>query len=381
LGQKRIRWNVELVKKELALLGFFMIENKYVNSNIKIALYDKYGYFYFSTLNKILRGNILKFHKSNPYTMQNIDLWCNINNKLFKPLSNNKYINRKVKLKFICLKDDCGEEFESTLNDILDNCGCPFCAGKKVGLSNCLATKRPDLAAEWHPILNGDLTPYDVTCGSGKDIWWQCKNNFEHVWQSKIYNRNKGDGCPYCSGKYPSTDYNLLVINPDLCENWNYEKNDKRPEEYCPNSGDSVWWKCKDCGYEWKAIIDNMNKNRTCSRCSETKGEKAIDKVLINNHVNYIYHHTFPDCKFINVLEYDFYLPNYNIAIEYQGRQHYEPVDFAGKGQKWAEEQFILNQKRDEIKRDYCNKNNIKLLEIPYWHFDNISSILSKTLQ
>ena len=66
--------------------------------------------------------------------------------------------------------------------------------------------------------------------------------------------------------------------------------------------------------------------------------------------------------------------------IEYQGKQHYEPIDFAGKGEKWANKLFRSNQKRDKIKRGYCIKNNIPLIEIPYWEFENTENILLNKL-
>jgi len=66
----------------------------------------------------------------------------------------------------------------------------------------------------------------------------------------------------------PTEDNNLLVINPELSKEWNYEKNDKRPEEYCPNSNQEVWWQCNK-GHEWDAIIYNRNsKESGCPYCS-----------------------------------------------------------------------------------------------------------------
>lgn len=83
-----------------------------------------------------------------------------------------------------------------------DNSGCPFCSGKKVlpGF-NDLATKYPTIAEEWHPTLNGTLTPQMVTAGSKKKIWWQCAEG--HVWKTVIYSRTgqKKTGCPVCAGK------------------------------------------------------------------------------------------------------------------------------------------------------------------------------------
>ena len=64
---------------------------------------------------------------------------------------------------------------------------------------NDLATKNPDLAAEWNTTRNGLLLPTQVTQKSGKVVWWLCKHG--HEWQAKVSNRANGSGCPYCSKK------------------------------------------------------------------------------------------------------------------------------------------------------------------------------------
>ena len=65
---------------------------------------------------------------------------------------------------------------------------------------NILAIKNPQLASEWHPTKNENLTPNDVGIGSKKKVWWLGK--CDHEWAATISSRNKGNGCPYCSGKY-----------------------------------------------------------------------------------------------------------------------------------------------------------------------------------
>ena len=80
--------------------------------------------------------------------------------------------------------------------------GCPYCAGRKVLQGfNDLATVEPKVAAQWHPTLNGTLTPAQVTCGS-KKVWWQCQEG--HVWKATIYSRAGAQkcGCPVCSGRF-----------------------------------------------------------------------------------------------------------------------------------------------------------------------------------
>lgn len=279
----------------------------------------------------------------------------------------------KVNLLFKCLKSDCNEIFKTPLDYILKNkYNCPYCSGHKVGLSNCLATKNPQLTSEWHPTKNGDLTPYDVTVGSNKRVWWICGKNPKHEWKTNVSNR-KYNNCPYCCSSKPkaSEDYNLLVYNPELASEWNYEKNEKKPEDYCPNSSNYVWWVCEK-GHEWRATINNRNK-AGCPICNESKGEKLIEYFLTNNNICFKQQYRFNNCRNILPLPFDFYLTNYNLCIEYHGKQHYKPIEYFG-----GVATFKKQQKRDKIKENYCIDNKILLLIIPYWDFDKIEQILDE---
>lgn len=93
--------------------------------------------------------------------------------------------------------------------------------------------------------------------------------------------------------------------------------------------------------------------------------------------------YTFKDCHDVNLLKFDFAIENSGIIeylIEFDGQQHFKPVDFAGKGMQWAIEQFKNTQRRDKIKNQYCIDNNILLIRIPYWEFKNIEEKLSSVL-
>ena len=126
---------------------------------------------------------------------------------------------------------------------------------------------------------------------------------------------------------------------------------------------------------------NNLKSGRGCALCSSSKGENEISEFLKEHHINYCPQWVFDDCKSILPLKFDFYLNDYNILVEYQGEQHYRPVDFAGKGDDWAQSEFIKALERDQIKRNYCKLNNIYLIEIPYWEFGNIEEILKCKLK
>jgi len=367
------------------------------NGRKYVTFYDNFGYYYISDIQLLKTNMNTKFvYANNPYSVQNIKLWCKLNNKPFELISN-KFEGTDKKLKWKCLKEGCLEEFNMSWSCIINQeYNCPFCAGVKVGLSNCLATKNPNIAKEWHPTKNGDLTPYDVTCGSHKEVWWQCSVDSKHEWNISVKHRNI-NGCPYCSGFYPSENYNLLLNNPKLCEEWDYEKNIKSPKEYTPGSNQYAWWICKECGNEWEATIGNRNGicKSGCPECNKSKGEKKCKEVFIgkgfieitqydydklldkNDNTYYIPQKTFDGLVGINngLLSYDFYLPQYNLLIEYQGEFH------DGTAHQQSKEELIIQVEHDRRKRECALKNNIKLLEIWYWEKDNIEEILRSELK
>lgn len=95
-----------------------------------------------------------------------------------------------------------GHEWEAEIYSRVRGNKCPFCGGKRVLKGfNDLQTVVPEIAMEWHPTLNGDLTPEQVTAGSCKSAWWQCA--YGHVWKTRISFRAgpKQTGCPVCAGK------------------------------------------------------------------------------------------------------------------------------------------------------------------------------------
>ena len=122
-----------------------------------------------------------------------------------------------------------------------------------------------------------------------------------------------------------------------------------------------------------------FQKGTRCPYCKTSKGEEKISEVLFKYKIINEREKVFKGCVYKGNLRFDFYLPNQNICIEYDGKQHFEPQDFSGHGN--SESEFKETQLRDSIKTQYCKDNNIKLIRIPYWDFDNIETILRKELK
>ena len=137
-----------------------------------------------------------------------------------------------------------------------------------------------------------------------------------------------------------------------------------------------------ECGKEYEVSFYCFKNNyqRQCPTCSgKSLGEIRIRTYLENQNIEYKPQHRIDDCRYINTLPFDFAIVenNSNILylIEYQGIQHYEPIEYWG-----GEDNLLYVQNNDRIKKEYCITNNIELIAISYWDFDNIESILDKQL-
>ncbi len=148
--------------------------------------------------------------------------------------------------------------------------GCPICSGKKVVESNNLSALYPELAKEWHPTKNKELTPIDVVPGSNKKVWWQCSKGDDHVWQTSVAKRTKGDGCPICSNRIIVKSNCLETLNPQLASEWHPAKNGAiSPRNVSPGSNKKAWWKCnKASDHEWEAVIVSRDNGMGCPMCS-----------------------------------------------------------------------------------------------------------------
>jgi translation initiation factor IF-1 len=167
------------------------------------------------------------------------------------------------KVWWLCKK---GHEWKAIVASRSKGSGCPQCSAKAARRYDYLEAFNPNLALEWHPTKNGDLTPGDVTPMSNLKVWWQCQKG--HEWDARIANRSKGNGCPFCSGRLATKQYCLESLYPTLALEWHPGRNGVlTPEVVTPNSSKKVWWRCKK-GHEWEARIANRSKGNGCPFCS-----------------------------------------------------------------------------------------------------------------
>ncbi len=149
--------------------------------------------------------------------------------------------------------------------------GCPACAGQQVSVTNSLASQYPDLAAQWHPTKNGDLTPDQVVAGSHKKYWWKCPEGQDHEWLTTGGSRVAGNGCPACAGYQLSVTNSLATQYPELAVQWHPTKNgDLTPDQVVAGSHKKYWWKCPEGpDHEWQAIGKDRVRGRGCPFCGQ----------------------------------------------------------------------------------------------------------------
>jgi len=152
---------------------------------------------------------------------------------------------------------------DSPYRRVVGKSDCHYCSGRKVGTDNNLLVLCPSLSFEWDMDKN-DFGPDEITPSSNRKVWWLCGNG--HSWMASPNNRTKGKGCPYCSGRKPRGEYNLVTEFPLIAAEWS-KANGKEASEFLPKSNKMAWWVCHSCGHEWDAIIANRTRGSRCPVC------------------------------------------------------------------------------------------------------------------
>jgi hypothetical protein len=270
------------------------------------------------------------------------------------------YINSNSNVKIICLKHGIFNQLP--LNHINLSQGCPICVGRGKGtterfINNCKK-------------VHGDNYDYSIVkfVNSKTKIKIICPKH--GIFEQFTNNHLCGNGCPICNGNKQKTSQNFIFESNKKHGNKydyslvNYINNYTKIKIICPKHGI----------FEQKP--NHHIAGNGCSICKiKSKGEVLIKDWLNENKIEYEYQKSFPDCKNISLLKYDFYLPNQNTLIEYDGEQHFIPIDYWGGKSKF--EHLQIN---DKIKTEYALKNNLNLLRIKYTERKNLSKILKNNI-
>lgn len=317
----------------------------------------------------------------------------------------------------------CGQEFEIRIDHLLNRKTCPKCNGRKYDIEG-FQNKSNEIHNYEYEIIEFSGTNFDT-----KIKHLVCGN----ILIQRGCNHLRGDACPYCYGNKKYTKEEILKISKEkwnneytiLSENIEYSKKAIIIHNKCGNTFEQriyhhlIKGGCKFCAGNNKHTIqsvqeksDKIHNNeytilskpngsksninilhklcgstfiqksgdhlsgRGCNCTHISKGERYIYDFLTNLNINVIKEKKFENCKYKHKLRFDFYLPDFNTCIEFDGIQHFEPINYFG-GKPAFEKQKI----KDSIKNEYCIENDIQLIRFRYDNsFDKISDELKKIL-
>ena len=263
-------------------------------------------------------------------------------------------------------KCEKGHEWETVILTRTRGSGCPACARQKRTLNkNSLSFLHPELAEEFHPTKNGNLTTTEVTVHDNAKLWWFAECG--HEWEATIYDRIHDSTCPECAKIASLPKNNLLVVNPELAEEWHPTLNgDLKPEHFTYGTVKQVWWQGA-CGHEWQAGILYRIRGSKCPICRQERLEESrkrkapISKLkkkrsngvsFPEKAIHFYLKELIPDLqenlrpRWLKGKELDIYSESLKLAIEYDGQFWHQDVN------------------RDIYKSELCKEHGIDLLRI-----------------
>jgi len=272
-----------------------------------------------------------------------------------------EYVKNSEKVKIIC---SVHGEFEVRPNDHLNKkVGCNKC--NNGGIGKLLNTKK-NIIGKFNKVHKNKYD-YSLMNYLGTDIKISIICPIHGIFQQRPHHHLTGIGCQECGNVKPLTNDSFIEKASKIHDNFydyslvDYKNTHTKVKIICPNHG----------------VFEQRPNHHLigigCPICKKSKGENEIRGYLITNNINFNTQKRFKDCKDIKSLPFDFYLPDYNMCIEYDGAQHFKSVPFWG-GNKGLE----LIKRRDDIKTKYCQENGILLLRIKY--NQNILNKLENTL-
>jgi very-short-patch-repair endonuclease/predicted Zn-ribbon and HTH transcriptional regulator len=274
-----------------------------------------------------------------------------------------KYINNGTKIKI--RHNKCNNIWEVTPTNILNNRStCPYCCKNPRYTTEMFKNKIKELTNNEYELQSEYInTKTNITL-----IHKKCGNKFELKPNDFISN---GQRCPICT-KEKQYSAKRKTNDTFLKEVFNLVGDEYTFLEKYVNNSTKIKVKHNKCNNEYSVTPIKFLSGRRCPYCKKSFGELKIKSLLEDMNINFIQEYRFDDCKYERTLPFDFYLPDKNICIEYDGEFHYSV--------QYYKDDLIKQQKRDNIKNEYCKNHNIKLIRISYKDKNNIESILKTYL-
>lgn len=296
---------------------------------------------------------------------------ANLKHNFIYNYSKASYVNSKTKIKIIC---PIHGEFEQIPNNHLSGSACPKCSMKNKPQTHLMQVqdfiKNANIVHEDKYLYSeieyiNSQTKIKIICPT-HGIFKQTPNH--HL---------QGHGCNKCAvearsiAKTISNNQFLSKIKKVHNNRYDYSLTNYT------NCRNEIAIICSSHGlFKQKPYLHLQGHG--CPICNGSKGEAAIESYLKSKNINFVPEYRFDDCKNKNPLPFDFYLPEQNLCIEYDGIQHFKPATFGGINMELAIKNLELQKLKDNIKTEYCKDNNIKLIRIPYIKYPNIEKILNK---
>jgi very-short-patch-repair endonuclease len=271
-----------------------------------------------------------------------------------------EYKDAQSKVTIICPN---GHTFEQKACDHLNGRGCKFCHYDKTSSINKITLDEVKFRLYQK---YGEKFQYDFTNFRTLESKIKCTCLIHGEFEIRVSGLLKNKNCWKCKGTQPQKgDLNWFLEKSKQIHNGYYDYS----KSIYTTGKNKLIIICPIHGEFLQSASAHMS-GQGCPSCKMSKGEKLIRSWLLRNKINFKPQHNFDDFK---RRYYDFYLPDYNICIEYDGELHYMSPKRLGGEEKLKQRQLI-----DKIKTEYCKRNNIKLIRIPYFEINNINTILER---
>lgn len=215
----------------------------------------------------------------------------------------------------------------------------------------------------------------DKICQKGRGVSWKCICDCGNIIHVSTQNLNEGKtkscGCLNKERIIQMGNDNLQDLTGQKFGHWLVLQRGE-------NLNGQTRWLCEcDCQNKTKRLIiaSNLKRNlsTSCGCQIASQGIKKIQELLKNENIVFETEKIFSDCKITNYpLRFDIYLPQHNYIIEYDGEHHFKPINYNNISKEKAIQNFKDTQIRDNYKNQWCKKNNIPIIRIPYTHLNKI---------
>lgn len=358
---KKDKYKYEFVKSHIESHGYQLISVNYINKDSKLALICPKKHEFEISFGHFMRGTRCAYCSGNKVNYEIVRE--RVESQNYKLISED-YLRAAKKLIMECPK---GHRCNISWSNFRNGNRCQFCYESRRRMST------EEFIFKSKELYGEKLDYSEVNYQScNKYITLICKTHGRY--KQMPQNHFKSMGCKQCYSQ------SLCKSNEKFIEEAKSKHNSKYDYSFCKyiKNNIKVTVICPTHGAYYQTPQDHL-KGNGCNRCSLSKGELQIMQFLQQNNIAYSTQHIFPECKNINCLPFDFYLPEYNLCVEFQGIDHYQLIERSKSYEKNLKN-HQSRLKNDQIKRNFCVNYSIDFLEIPYWSYDQIPKILSDKL-